>query len=49
MIDEYTKELERALNPRKWDKELNDAGTKASLTYKKRLMKLEGLQKIDQK
>ena len=25
MIDEYTKELERALNPRKWDKELNDA------------------------
>lgn len=25
MIDEYTKELERALNPRRWDKELNDA------------------------
>ena len=25
MIDKYTKELERALNPRKWDKELNDA------------------------
>lgn len=25
MIDEYTKELERALNPREWDQELNDA------------------------
>lgn len=25
MIDKYTKELERALNPREWDKELNDA------------------------
>ena len=24
MIDKYTKELERALNPMKWDKELND-------------------------
>lgn len=25
MIDKYTKELERALNPREWDRELNDA------------------------
>ena len=25
MIDKYTKELERALDPRRWDQELNDA------------------------
>lgn len=25
MIDKYTKELERALDPRRWNQELNDA------------------------
>ena len=45
MIDKYTKELERALNPVEWDKELNDAWHKSIHDLQKAFDEIRGIAK----